>query len=70
MTHPRLLTSATGTVGAVAVDAAGALAAATSTGGRTNKWVGRIGDTPIQGAGNYACGECAVSGVCHLRDRR
>lgn len=39
------------TVGAVAIDSQGRLAAATSTGGRTNKWDGRIGDTPIVGAG-------------------
>ncbi|WP_207774304.1 isoaspartyl peptidase/L-asparaginase family protein [Sphingobacterium corticibacter] len=43
-----------GTVGAVAVDRAGNLAAATSTGGMTNKRYGRVGDTPIIGAGNYA----------------
>lgn len=43
-----------GTVGAVALDAEGHVAAATSTGGRTNKLAGRIGDTPIIGAGNYA----------------
>jgi beta-aspartyl-peptidase (threonine type) len=51
-----------GTVGAVAVDRAGNLAAATSTGGNTNKWPGRIGDTPVIGAGTYANNEtCAVS---------
>ncbi|WP_279029654.1 isoaspartyl peptidase/L-asparaginase family protein [Gibbsiella quercinecans] len=43
-----------GTVGAVALDALGNLAAATSTGGMTNKQPGRIGDTPIVGAGCYA----------------
>lgn len=43
-----------GTVGAVAVDQFGNLAAATSTGGLTNQMVGRVGDTPIIGAGNYA----------------
>lgn len=43
-----------GTVGAVAVDGAGNLAAATSTGGMTNKRYGRVGDAPITGAGNYA----------------
>lgn len=43
-----------GTVGAVAIDAAGNLAAATSTGGLTNKHRGRIGDSPIIGAGTYA----------------
>ena len=44
----------TGTVGAVARDATGAMAAATSTGGVLNKMAGRIGDTPIIGSGNYA----------------
>jgi beta-aspartyl-peptidase (threonine type) len=43
-----------GTVGAVAVDAAGDLAAATSTGGMTNMLTGRVGDTPVIGAGTYA----------------
>ena len=53
-----------GTVGAVALDRRGNLAAATSTGGFNNKPVGRIGDTPIIGAGTYACnGVCAVSGT-------
>lgn len=42
------------TVGAVAVDAAGHVAAATSTGGTCNKWPGRVGDTPVVGAGAYA----------------
>ena len=51
-----------GTVGAVAVDAHGNLAAATSTGGITNKQVGRVGDAPIIGAGCYANNRtCAVS---------
>lgn len=53
-----------GTVGAVALDAAGHLAAATSTGGYNNKPDGRIGDSPIIGAGTYARdGICAVSGT-------
>src|SRR4051795_13419424 len=43
-----------GTVGAVALDAAGNLAAGTSTGGTTNKQYGRVGDSPIIGAGTYA----------------
>jgi beta-aspartyl-peptidase (threonine type) len=43
-----------GTVGAVALDAHGHLAAATSTGGRTNKWPGRVGDSASIGAGTYA----------------
>lgn len=53
-----------GTVGAVALDAHGHLAAATSTGGYTNKPAGRVGDSPIIGAGTYARdGRCAVSGT-------
>ena len=53
-----------GTVGAVALDRAGHLAAATSTGGYTNKPAGRVGDSPIPGAGTYALdGVCAVSGT-------
>ena len=55
-----------GTVGAVALDAAGNLAAATSTGGMTNKRPGRVGDSPIIGAGTYAKnGVCAVSATGH-----
>jgi beta-aspartyl-peptidase (threonine type) len=51
-----------GTVGAVALDKAGNLAAGTSTGGTTNKQFGRIGDSPIIGAGTYANNRtCAVS---------
>jgi beta-aspartyl-peptidase (threonine type) len=50
-----------GTVGAVALDRAGHLAAATSTGGMTNKRWGRIGDSPLIGAGTYANAHCAVS---------
>lgn len=51
-----------GTVGAVALDKAGHLAAGTSTGGITNKEFGRIGDSPIIGAGTYANDQtCAVS---------
>lgn len=51
-----------GTVGAVALDQNGNLAAATSTGGMTNKHYGRIGDSPIIGAGTYANNKtCAVS---------
>jgi beta-aspartyl-peptidase (threonine type) len=53
-----------GTVGAVALDRAGNLAAATSTGGLTNKHVGRVGDSPVIGAGTYANNDsCAVSGT-------
>jgi beta-aspartyl-peptidase (threonine type) len=55
-----------GTVGAVALDREGNLAAGTSTGGRTNKVTGRVGDSPILGAGNYADNAtCAVSGTGH-----
>ena len=55
-----------GTVGAVACDAYGNLAAATSTGGMTNKNYNRIGDTPIIGAGTYANNQtCAISCTGH-----
>ncbi len=55
-----------GTVGCVALDKNGNLAAGTSTGGRTNKRFGRIGDSPIIGAGNYANNNtCAVSATGH-----
>ncbi|MDH3318418.1 MAG: isoaspartyl peptidase/L-asparaginase family protein [Betaproteobacteria bacterium] len=50
-----------GTVGAVALDDAWRLAAATSTGGREGKRPGRVGDSPIPGAGNYAAAHAAVS---------
>lgn len=51
-----------GTVGAVALDQAGNIAAATSTGGMTNKKFGRVGDSPLIGAGTYANNKtCAVS---------
>ena len=61
-----LFPSSQGTVGAVARDAAGDLAAATSTGGMTNKRQGRVGDSPIIGAGTYAKnGVCAVSATGH-----
>ena len=64
--HSRNLTEADkhGTVGAVALDSAGNLAAATSTGGRNNKLAGRVGDSPIIGAGTYANNAtAAVSGT-------
>ena len=55
-----------GTVGAVALDAKGNLAAATSTGGMTGKKWGRVGDSPIIGAGTYAANDCcAVSATGH-----
>ncbi|HXS20350.1 MAG TPA: isoaspartyl peptidase/L-asparaginase [Steroidobacteraceae bacterium] len=61
-----LIPSSQGTVGAVALDATGDLAAATSTGGMTNKRQGRVGDSPIIGAGTYAKnGACAVSATGH-----
>jgi beta-aspartyl-peptidase (threonine type) len=56
----------TGTVGAVALDARGNVAAATSTGGMTGKRWGRVGDSPIIGAGTYASNAgCAVSATGH-----
>ncbi len=55
-----------GTVGAVALDQAGNLAAGTSTGGMTNKRFGRVGDSPIIGAGTYADNAtCGVSATGH-----
>src|SRR5258707_15232621 len=61
-----LVPSSQGTVGAVALDGDGNLAAATSTGGMTNKRPGRLGDSPIIGAGTYAKnGVCAVSAARH-----
>ena len=57
---------AIGTVGAVVLDRHGNLAAATSTGGMVNKKFGRVGDSPIIGAGTYADNAtCAVSGTGH-----
>ena len=56
--HPEY---AGGTVGAAAVDTNGVLAAATSTGGVTMKLVGRVGDSPLPGAGNYASDRVAAS---------
>jgi beta-aspartyl-peptidase (threonine type) len=61
-----LTISHVGTVGAVALDAGGQLAAATSTGGMTGKRFQRIGDSPIIGAGTYADNRsCAVSATGH-----
>jgi L-asparaginase / beta-aspartyl-peptidase len=61
-----IMPSPKGTVGAVARDNAGNLAAASSTGGMTNKRPGRVGDSPIIGAGTYAKnGVCAVSATGH-----
>lgn len=64
--------SAFGTVGAVARDAKGHLAAATSTGGLTNKHPGRVGDSPIVGAGTWAddrsaAVSCTGTGECFIR---
>lgn len=59
---PRDLTHRYGTVGAVALDTSGHVAAGTSTGGLTGKRWGRVGDSPVIGAGTYASdGVCAVS---------
>ncbi|KFN51872.1 hypothetical protein N790_13585 [Arenimonas malthae CC-JY-1] len=52
-----------GTVGALALDAQGRLAAGTSTGGMTNKRYGRVGDSPVIGAGTWADERCAFSGT-------
>lgn len=54
-----------GTVGAVACDSQGRLAAATSTGGITGKLPGRVGDTPLIGSGTWADARCAVSCTGH-----
>jgi len=62
----KLTISHVGTVGAVARDSSGRLAAATSTGGMTGKRYGRIGDSPVIGAGTYADDRsCAVSATGH-----
>ena len=62
----KLKPSKWGTVGAVALDQYGNLAAGTSTGGRTGKRFGRIGDSPLIGAGTYANNDsCAVSATGH-----
>ena len=63
MRDPEAATKHFGTVGAVALDAQGHLAAGTSTGGMTDKRWGRVGDSPIIGAGTYANADCAVSGT-------
>ena len=58
--------SMSGTVGAVALDRCGDLAAATSTGGYNSKVPGRVGDSPVIGAGTYADNKtCAVSATGH-----
>jgi beta-aspartyl-peptidase (threonine type) len=64
--HGSSTTKPIGTVGAVALDKDGNIAAATSTGGMTNKQFGRIGDTPVIGSGTYANNNtCAVSCTGH-----
>lgn len=64
--HPDDADPKHGTVGAVALDRDGNLAAATSTGGMSNKKFGRVGDSPIIGAGTYADNStCAVSATGH-----
>lgn len=66
MNDPLQFENKLGTVGAVALDRDGNLAAGTSTGGTTNKRFGRIGDSPIIGAGTYADNRsCAVSATGH-----
>ena len=60
--HAEVVTDAYGTVGAVALDQGGNIAAGTSTGGMTNKRWGRVGDSPIIGAGTYANNRtCGIS---------
>ena len=64
--RPMIVESKFGTVGAVALDRHGNLAAGTSTGGTTNKRFGRVGDSPVIGAGTFADNEsCAVSATGH-----
>jgi beta-aspartyl-peptidase (threonine type) len=64
LSDPHIFSHRFGTVGAVARDAQGHLAAATSTGGMQGKLPGRVGDSPIIGAGTYASDHsCAVSGT-------
>ncbi|MFP4623281.1 MAG: isoaspartyl peptidase/L-asparaginase family protein [Gemmatimonadota bacterium] len=58
---PREIPSKFGTVGVIALDPEGRIAAGTSTGGRTNKKWGRVGDSPIIGAGTYASESCGIS---------
>jgi beta-aspartyl-peptidase (threonine type) len=68
--HPELFTL--GTVGAVAVDSEGNVAAATSTGGYSLKLPGRIGDSPLIGCGTYAdnlSGACSTTGVGEIAMR-
>jgi beta-aspartyl-peptidase (threonine type) len=63
---PRVEPNKFGTVGAVALDRNGDIVAGTSTGGMTNKRFGRVGDSPIIGAGTYAHNEtCGVSATGH-----
>jgi isoaspartyl peptidase/L-asparaginase-like protein (Ntn-hydrolase superfamily) len=78
--HPTDPSSAAGTVGAIAVDASGHLASATSTGGRSGQLRGRVGDSPIPGAGTWADDETVavsatgegeaflVAGFAHMVD--
>jgi len=66
ISHNTLVQDKIGTVGAVALDKEGNIAAATSTGGMTNKMPGRVGDTPIIGSGTWAQNDiCGVSSTGH-----
>ena len=71
LSSPSGISSSAGTVGAVARDAAGRLAAATSTGGLSGKLPGRVGDSPVIGAGTWADERIAISatgaGECFVR---
>ena len=68
LTHKDAGSEKHGTVGAVALDMSGALAAATSTGGIHDKYPGRVGDVPLVGCGFYADEEAAISCTGHGED--
>lgn len=59
-----------GTVGAIAIDKDGNIAVATSTGGRTGKLVGRIGDTPLIGSGTYADNNSGMARIMFMNDNK
>ena len=65
LSDPALAVQEGSTVGAVAMDMQGRCASATSTGGMTGKWCGRIGDSPLIGSGTYADTSCAISCTGH-----
>ena len=64
--HDNIIQDKIGTVGAVALDKMGNISAGTSTGGMTNKMPGRVGDSPLIGAGTWAQNDlCGVSSTGH-----